>query len=151
VIEYLIKDPQGNRNRLEIDDDMSWMIPYLMVAKRKGVPIWRIGQIKGYVIPEGKAEGQQAQIFINENGKKYTITMLKQKQVMGGDGRRQKVVAYQDIEDAYAFEDTLLTLAHELMHLVEWNHTADHLILTAKLFLAFARFAKKQGYEGYAD
>ena len=42
-------------------------------------------------------------------------------------------------------EDTLHTLAHEASHLLDWNHTPEHLAYTGELFALYTRNVKRFG------
>jgi hypothetical protein len=140
-----VRDPNGNRHSIKVDDDLSFLIPYLFVAKKLGVPVWRISRIKGYSVPYEKSERQLAATIrdVDAPNKKVTITLLKWHQ------NDLRASGYESATESNQFENTLDTFAHELTHLVHWEHTADRYIFEKKLQKSFAFTAKRLGYQGY--
>ena len=145
----VVRDPQGNRHEIVLDDDLVWLLPYLMASRKFGVPVWRIREIKGYYVPEGKAEAQAAQTILHAGTSRYVITILKFHQSIMGDGETLRVTGYLEASEGFMFEGTLQTLAHELAHLVHWEHTPDRFVLETRILAGYARLAKRLGYRGY--
>jgi len=143
-----VKDLNGLNHSIDIDKDLEWLAPYIMEAKRAGVPIWRIEKIVGYYVPLDKVENQHAAI-IKDGNKKATITILKKRQVYSSDNGVAYASGYEDAHKKYHFEFTLNSLAHELSHIVYWEHNADRFIEEARLFKRFASLSKRLGYKGY--
>lgn len=140
-----IRDPNGNRHVVKIDKDLAFLAPYLTVARKMGLPVWRVRRIKGYSVPSDKTERQYAAMLKDSQSpnKKVTITILKWLQ---SDTR---VSGYEAADDPGRIEHTLNCFAHELTHLVHWDHGPDRFILEKRLQKSFAYLAKKRGYEGY--
>lgn len=145
-----VKDNNGNLHKISISKSLEWTKPYVLKAKTLGVPIWRIKKIKAYYVPENKLEQQHAQIAKSSPTAKYTITLLSQLQIKKtvGNGMFQ-VDGYADISEGIGFEKTLHSLAHEVSHLVHWDHDCNRLIEEARLFYSFTKLAQKIGYKGY--
>jgi hypothetical protein len=148
-------DQNGKHHEIKIDDALAWLYPYLIEAKKAGIPVWRVKKIVGYYVPTNKTEAQQAQTsksFKKRNfSSKVTITILKKRQVLiAKKSNGIKVIGYEKANHGYAFESTLNSLAHEFSHLVIWKHSADRFILECKLMIRFAKLAKKQGYKGFS-
>jgi len=143
-----VKDDSGRTHEIEIDDDFYYLSPYILAAKKLGVPVWRISRIIGYKVSLDKMERQQASIT-QESNKKVTISILKECQILRK--KKGKIEAYDwDYADAGSnFENTLNSLAHEISHLGYWEHSADRFICETKLMVSFSRLAKKLGYMGY--
>jgi len=142
----------GRKYKIKLDDDLAWFGPYLTCAARLGLPVYRISEVVGYYVPEHKQERQLAAIYLLSNGK-YKITIVKWRQ----QWRRTKkgdtfeVSGWIRCDQKHYFESTLESLAHEISHLIYWEHNADRWILEKKIALAFAKLAKKRGYRGYDD
>jgi len=143
-----VTDPNGNKHLIEVDKDLEWLAPFLSEAKKAGIPVWRIDRIVGYFVPEGKVEAQHAALN-KEGNSKAVITILKKRQVLVGRDGMIMLDGYSDADQGSNYEFTLNSLAHELSHLVEWDHTADRLIIESKLMVRFAKLAKRRGYTGY--
>ena len=143
-----VTDDSGRTHEIEIDDDLCYLAPYLMASKKIGIPIWRISKLHGYSVPIDKMEQQQAAIIKDAN-KKVVITILKKRQIMKKTKGKIEVCGYDDADTGFHFENTLDSFAHELAHVLNWQHNQDRFILEKKLQLAFARLAKKRGYQGY--
>ena len=144
-----VTDPQGHKHVIHIDPDLSWLSPYIGAAKNCGIPVWRIRHIRGYWVPEDRQERQYAST-IRRGNSKLTIMMLKWHQKYRKRSNGKFEVSHWVYADyKHLFEHTLDAFAHELAHLVHWEHTADRFILEKRVALAFARLAKKRGYRGY--
>jgi len=145
-----IRHPNGTKNEIQIDSDLDWLAPYLTKAIKYGVPVWRIGAIKGYFVPSDKQERQMAATIKGAGNSKAVITILKWHQEWRRckDGRYE-VSGWHSADFKHYFECTLESLAHELTHLVHWKHSADRYILEKRIQLGFSRMAKKRGYIGY--
>lgn len=142
-----VKDPSGKKYRIKIDEDFEWLWPFFLKAK-KLVPIWRVKRIKGYYVPIQGVERQSASI--TPVGKRFKIMLLSYFQRLTKSGKNTfKVEAWYSHQTGSYYESTLNSLAHELSHIVHWEHTADRLILEKRIDLMFSRLAKKMGYEGY--
>jgi len=153
MVSKYVKDAKGKSYKITLDNDLEFLWPYIMQAKKLGVPIWNIRKVVGYWVSPEKIENQRAQIIKPHHAKKYTITLLKKIQnhtvISYNDKSKEVVTSYTDALDVVGLEDTLHSFAHEIAHIVHWYHTPEHLILTARLFLSFVRKAKQRGYKGY--
>lgn len=144
-----VTDPNNRKCKIEISDDMIWCIPFLSKAKILGIPIWRIERIKSHNVPLSKEEQVKAHIHKNTDNHKFEISVVLYSHVKIKTGKyTYKKVGYVDLFENH-FEEVLNSLAHELSHCVEWEHTADRFILESKLMLSFSKLAKKIGYQGY--
>jgi hypothetical protein len=102
-----------------------WARPYVE-SVRFLVPLNKLRAVKGYVIAAGLSSSQEAAII--KKGNRYTITIK-----LENDGKTLHL------------EDLFVALAHELAHLVEWEHTPAHLRLMAEVLQVFANTAKVEG------
>lgn len=144
----VIIDPNGNKHEIVIDDDLAFLAPYITPAKRLGVPVWRIREIKGYFVQPGKLE-QQSAATLKDANKKLVVTILKKHQVWTSKNGKFEVSHYLEADKSYFFEFSLDSFAHELSHLTHWDHTADRMVLEKKIAYSFACLARKRGYTGY--
>ena len=146
-----IRDLNGNEHEVVIDDDLAWLVPYLVLARKLGVPIWRVREIKGYYVASHKMEQQSAATLrdVDQPNKKAVITILKKHQVWSIKNGKFEVSRYVEADKSYFFECTLDSLAHELSHIIFWNHTADRFVLEKKLLYSFSQLARRRGYHGY--
>ena len=144
-----VLDPNGNKHKIEIDKDLEWLAPYLSEAKKAGIPVWRLDRIVGYFVPEGKVEVQHAATW-KDGHSKAAITLLKKRQTLiGNNDGTIRPNGYTEADKGANFEFTLNSFAHELAHLVIWEHSVERFIVESKLMVRFARLAKRRGYKGY--
>lgn len=146
-----VLDLNGNRHETTIDDELAWLAPYFTLAHKLGIPTWRVREIKGYYVALGKMEQQEAATLRDgdQPNKKVTITILKKHQIWARKNGKFEVSHYVEADKSYFFEHTLDSLAHELSHIVHWNHTADRFVLEKKVLYSFSQLARKRGYKGY--
>ena len=141
---------KGKKYKIKIDEDLAWFAPYLTKAARLGLPIYRIKEVVGYYVPETKQERQLAAIHDLGHGKyKITIVKWRQQWKRTRKGSSFEVSGWVRCDQQHYFESTIESLAHEISHMLHWEHTADRWILEKKIALAFAKLAKKRGYKGY--
>ena len=116
--------------KTKIDKNLFFLKPFLKGIS-KIVPIRNVGHIKSYRVAKGLTERGQASI-IKHSYKNYTINLKTQALV--NKGREHK---YETLEQI------LLDLAHELSHLLEWEHTGRHFRIQSKIMLHFAKKLRK--------
>ena len=90
----------------------------------------RVSRISGYLVPVGKH--LRAMGRCHSKGRRYNITVAL-----------NHTRGFVSIP--LSLEDVLITVAHELAHTVEWEHTPKHLALTTHYLKIFARVAKRIG------
>jgi hypothetical protein len=135
---------------IKLDDSLAWLEPYIRVAKRMDYLTSELKEIRGYYVTKRGIERQQA--GCTKTGARCIITILKKTQTYSNSKNGKfKVDGWIEADENYMFEETLDNLAHEITHIKQWDHTADRHIAEKKLQLAFAKEAKKQGYQGYDD
>jgi len=110
--------------------NVQFLEPYFNSAKNL-VPIEKVKYIKGYSVINGLIERGYGAILRNRDNKTFNIT-LKIKQ---SNGQNEYLIVVLD------------TLAHELAHLVHWEHTAEHLELQTQILNRFSKVAKQLGVQ----
>lgn len=114
---------------IKIHSKLKWLKPYLKSVEDI-VPLKSLKRIRGYKVPVYKEELNDASI-IKYSKNNYSIN-LRIANNMSGEGYKKAF-----------FSPILLNLSHEISHLVHWDHTPEHLILEAKIYVRFAKVAKR--------
>lgn len=117
-----------------------WMKPYVE-AVRDIVPLSRLQEVIGFKVPLDKSEQCSATI-IRYTGAWYKITLRLWDPKYKNLGGRKFLKTQHKRSD---FASVLDSLAHELAHMIHWDHTPEHLILQSKILIRLARVAKKLG------
>jgi hypothetical protein len=145
----LIVYHKGQQYTIKIHNVFKWLIPYIKKARQLGVPIWEIDRIDGYFVPKNRLEQQSASC--NRNVKlRFRIMLLTKYQNQKSIGNGKFIISgWSNHKSKSNFESTIDFLAHELAHVVHWEHTEDRYILEKQLQLSFARLSKKMGYKGF--
>lgn len=121
---------------MKLSRNMEWSLPFLEAAADL-VPLHTVSVVRGYSVPVGKEPTTEGAITHYTDGSITITVMLTGYTVSKDTGERMGA----------SFEVALLTLAHELAHLVHWEHTPEHLLLTARLLQRFARVARQEGVQ----
>lgn len=95
---------------LKFSKDLEWTEPFVN-SVRHLVPLHTLDSIKVYSVPFGKEESSAG--WCTRKGRRFTISLRSTNQVRSGKKQCYK---------ARTIEDILLTLAHELTHLVHWDY-----------------------------
>lgn len=121
--------------KIIISKDIAWIKPFVKAAEPL-VPINNINRILSYRVVPGKAECVDGNNIRHAGERKRTITVKSKNQAFDKDGR---FTGYSDVLIAHLLD----TLAHELAHLVHWEHDHKHYKLTARINIKFAAVLKK--------
>lgn len=115
---------------IKYSKDLEWLKPFIDAVDGWFIDASKIKAIKGFRVPLNK---QQHVLGRTTKFKgKYTITLLAQDQ-------RYDHYVYTPIENI------LVTLAHELSHLIFWNeHDADFALLYGEIFKEFTEEVYEQ-------
>lgn len=107
---------------MKLSKNMQWAEPYIEFVRHQ-VNLDKVLEVKGYEVPKGR----KCQVLgrCHPKGRKYTITMMLAEQ-----------------GTPVTMNNALETLAHELAHVKEWEHSPKHLELTANILADFARVAE---------
>jgi hypothetical protein len=99
----------------------------------KLVPLSTVARIRGYRVREGcKPASQGGTTKVNR--RKYSINILLYD--TKEDGKKHRLRRYYHV---------LETLAHELAHIVEWEHDDAHFKLTAQILQKFSAVLSEVG------
>jgi len=105
--------------------------PYVNSAKTV-VPLKKLVRLRAYKVPLTKTI--QTDGWCNHLGNgKYEISLRLW-------GRNNRSTRHETI----FWEEALHSLAHELAHLKEWDHTPEHYELQARIMLKFTRILREQ-------
>jgi len=115
----------GRNHTMKVSDNMSWTKPFIAIAAMR-VPVWKLKAVTGYVIKPGLKIQAQARMYCHSKSDYRLRFCLNKTEIV-------------------SLECALTTLAHELAHLVEWEHTPRHLKLTAQLLCDFADLSQVMG------
>lgn len=137
------------KHKIKLSTHFNWMFPYIKLAWEMGIPIHKLKSISGYSTPPSRLDKVWGWTHYNKDGT-FRIRIMDQFQVLRKDKKKRIYVAgYLDHDYKWKFEFTLNTLAHELTHLIYYDHSPERFILEQKLMIRFAKLAKKLGYKGY--
>lgn len=109
-----------------------WLKPYVDSVSDL-IPLNKIYRIKGYQVRVGceeKKQGMASQITKT----KHVIT-IRMWDLTEDRKKHRRRLYYHVLE----------TVAHELSHLVYWEHTASHFRLTAQVLIRFSDIIEQQG------
>lgn len=110
--------------------NMEFLKPYIESAKDL-FPYKKFDVLKGYRVKKGKSEQTEGSIHMEDNGR-FTISLL--------------TASYYPQEKKYknkTLHFILDTLAHELAHAAEWEHTPRHYEIQSKVSLRFSKVLRK--------
>lgn len=124
--------------------NVRFLEPYVKAAKGLA-PIHKLVVVKGYSVPLDKESLSDGSLG-RDDARRYALRI----RLYGAQTRKiekPKNSFQKTRHDRLCWEHVLWTLAHELAHLKHWDHTADHAILTGKIFTRLARKARDLGVE----
>jgi hypothetical protein len=122
-------------NHIGYAKNLFWVHPFVAAAAPL-VPLHLLTSITGY---KTKGKGQDyTQGWTLREGHKYRISIATH--VKSNKHHIERSVG-----------SILEVLSHELAHLSEWEHTAEHWILELRISKRFARLSKKLGITDLTD
>lgn len=114
----------------KIQKNLEWLRLYLDSVKDL-ISLKHLTSVKGFKVPLHKQENVHGSIL--RIGPWYNITL------------RTTLNNYNTNKQNNTYIATILeTLAHELAHMQNWEHTPEHFLLQAKILSRFAIVLKKQ-------
>jgi len=111
-----------------------WLKPFI-AASGSLVPLDKLRRVRGFRVARGLEEQVEASC-IRYRGR-FSIN-LRMQNVPLSKGEKYTNVRYEPL---------LIALAHELAHMVEWEHTYKHFHLMSKIMKKFGRVIDKIGIE----
>jgi hypothetical protein len=108
---------------------VTWLAPFLKSVGNL-VPTDRIKWVKGYSVPRGKKPKADAYIHMFGNHKTFHINLE-----LSSIKKGKLISPY-----LYNFLDSF---AHEIAHLIHWEHTAEHFKLKNQIQLKFVKVLKQ--------
>lgn len=123
---------------VKYQQQVAWLEPFVKVS-RGLVPLHKLRQVRGYRIPLGKREFTDG-TCLTTNFKCFHINVKTHYQNMQHAGNNR---LYADSHTPLPIYDVLNTLAHELAHLKEWDHTPAHWRLENRILRRFIRILEK--------
>lgn len=124
--------------------ELQWLEPYYEKVKHK---LGNRKLIKVYYIPlqKGKISRISGICGRHIGTNQYDIGLYNQY------WKTQRLRPLSRIRKPLSTLDILHTFAHELAHMVHWDHTPDHKRLECQLMMMFMTMAKKDGYVSEED
>lgn len=119
-----------------LSKELRWLMPYLEDIQDI-VPFDRIKKISYYTKRKHhKKEHHKAITYRLGNNKNFNIVI------------RTKLPKAEQIPLRYwDQEDVLFYLAHEIAHVLVWEHTTNHFVLMSEIFNRFAQTLHRIGFE----
>lgn len=120
---------------IRVSPDLAWLFPYI-ARLQKWDMLKKLAKIRSYRVPLGRYERTYGSITRHRG--KFCISLCTKVQSLD--------------KSCYLLSDkgTILeTLAHELAHIIEWEHTPKHFELTARFCLLFSKVMKKTKIQDY--
>jgi len=111
---------------------MHWANPFIKSVKDI-VDLHKLTKVSGYIVPFGKEAVNDG--TLHKTGNSYTL-QVRLNYCQGSS----KHAHYQRMP----FPSILDTLAHELAHIQEWEHTVEHMKLQYRIMQRFATVVKKK-------
>lgn len=134
---------KGSADHIKISTSLKWMRPYLEVISDL-VPLPRLQKIETMKTPLDRQSQADAIITKTNNGWYYMrINTWSPVWANLGESKFKKIKYTKE-----PLANTLDSLAHELSHMVHWEHKPEHLMLQAQILV---RFAKKAQVLGVTD
>ena len=123
---------------MKIAKNVKWIEPFVDAVAHL-LPMHRLIQIRGYKVRKGVADICWGSIT-RDDGHKFEINLkIFEKKHKYDKHKRSR------------YEMVLQTLAHELAHMVHWEHTPDHFEFQSKLMLRFSNVLRKEGIKDHSD
>ena len=110
---------------IKFSKNTEWLRPFI-VASGKYVPIEKLRKVHGFRVAKGLEEQVDGSI-LKWNGK-FSINLRMQ-------NLKEDKKKYQNVR----YEALLVVLAHELAHMLEWEHTPEHFRLMTQIMRRFVR------------
>jgi len=114
---------------IKYSKNVLWLKPFVEATKNL-VDLSKIRSIRGYRVP------------VNRNPACDGVTNYYSEK-----NHRISIRIWEAPEDKHLrsrYEDILITLGHEISHIVHWEHNSDHFKLLGQLMVRFARIIKKE-------
>jgi hypothetical protein len=131
---------------LKYTKNIACLVPFIELAiKVAKVDPSKIKRCVGYNVPIDRSHQQAAQII--KRDRRYTLTFrVSEPEYKNlGDGNFRKLK-----NTPLYLENVLDSIAHEVSHLVHWDHDYKHFRLQGKIKLEFAKLLKQLGVEDTA-
>lgn len=118
------------KHDIKYSEQVLWLKPFVEEVKNI-VPLYKLKSIKGYKVQRNKQE-QSYGSLIKKDINNYTMNI----KASSYDKRAKK---YMDSSMSIILD----TLAHELSHLIYWDHDWKHFNLQTKILAKFVKILKK--------
>jgi hypothetical protein len=125
----------GQVDRIKFTKNVLWLKPFVRAARHK-IPLKKIGTIMGYQVRKGSHEQTYGRTTTYHETWKVGISIL----IHSRDTGKLRPCRCETI---------IFTLAHELAHIVHWEHTPEHFKLQGELIILFYDILKKSGIKDY--
>lgn len=123
--------------KVKLSKNLDWLFPFLVSVEHL-VPLHKLKNIRSYSVKNGLEEQAYGSIVRSRNNKSFSINL---KTTINERKNKRK-------EPKPEFVARILeTLAHELSHLVVWEHTSEHFALQAVILYEFAQVLKTMQIE----
>ena len=117
---------------MKITKNMLWCDPFIKSVKDL-IPLEKLVKVSGYIVPFGKEAINDGSLY--KTGNRYTL------QVRLNYCRKPTKKAHYE---RCPLPGILDTLAHELAHIQEWEHSVEHMKLQYRIMQRFANVIKKK-------
>lgn len=128
---------------IKISKNLFWIEPYIELASKCLPNLNKLKRVTAKKPRNDFTENQRVHGIISKfNNGAYSITLYTH--------YLSKGKIHPEVElfiDKYSTLDILCTLAHELAHMQDFDHTPEHKLLESKLITLFMKKLKKDGYE----
>lgn len=122
--------------KIKFSASAEWMEPFVAAA-RELVPLELLKEIRTYRTPLTKQEDSEGLIDRNTRGR-YIIRIRSTQHVWETTSNDPLTLKLKDREPRMLWF-ILSALAHELSHLVHWDHNIEHLKLENRIMLRFCK------------
>lgn len=128
---------------MRVSDNMLWSLPFIHAAGEL-VPLEKIKDVTGYSLRRPQTAWATPDFAVCvKHGKKYAVRI----RLTGWEDSQEKKPVQRPLYTAVVLD----SLAHELAHIVHWEHTPQHLALQSDLMKRFAIVAEREGVQDTYD
>lgn len=122
---------------------MLWSLPFIHAAGDL-VPLDKIKDVSGYSLRQPRSPWEQPDYALCvKHGKKFAVRI----RLTSWEDNKTKSPVRRPMYLAIVLD----SLAHELAHVVHWDHTPQHLALQSDILKRFAVIAEREGVQDTYD
>tara|TARA_R110000851_G_scaffold311678_1_gene471943 strand:- start:37 stop:462 length:426 start_codon:yes stop_codon:yes gene_type:complete len=124
---------------MKVSKDLKWVIPFVHFVEDMYPNVKKLTEIRTIRFSY-KSRDRAYGLLEDLGNSKYKLSLRTHYQYID-------FYPLSVTKKSFSKLDLLITLAHELAHLYEWEHTPEHRVLENEICTAFMFKLKQQGYK----